>query len=137
MLEAETRFRKVEGYRGLATLAVRIEQDLLRRHHECHSQADRGGDEPTHCITMTLGTVVTVIFHDGWDNLTRLAPAAVIGFAARGTCARVARDELPVGESGPTAVYRLADCPLFEPISAAVGHHPRPPPALAGSYQLS
>jgi len=31
MLEAETRFRKVEGYRGLATLAVRIEQDLLRR----------------------------------------------------------------------------------------------------------
>jgi putative transposase len=31
MLNAETRFRKVEGYRGLATLAVRIEQDLLRR----------------------------------------------------------------------------------------------------------
>ena len=31
MLEAETRFRKVEGYRGLATLAVKIEQDLLRR----------------------------------------------------------------------------------------------------------
>ena len=31
MLEAETRFRKVEGYRGLATLAVKIETDLLRR----------------------------------------------------------------------------------------------------------
>jgi putative transposase len=31
MLEAETRFRKVEGYRGLATLAVKIEQDLLRK----------------------------------------------------------------------------------------------------------
>ena len=31
MLEAETRHRKVEGYRGLATHAVRIEQDLLRR----------------------------------------------------------------------------------------------------------
>ena len=31
MLEAESRFRKVEGYRGLATLAVKIEQDLLRR----------------------------------------------------------------------------------------------------------
>jgi putative transposase len=31
MLEAETRFRKVEGFRGLATLAaVEIEQDLLR-----------------------------------------------------------------------------------------------------------
>ena len=31
MLEAETRFRKVEGYRGLANLAVAIERDLLRR----------------------------------------------------------------------------------------------------------
>jgi putative transposase len=31
MLEAETRFRKVEGYRGLATLALKIEADLLRR----------------------------------------------------------------------------------------------------------
>ena len=31
MLEAETRFRKVQGYRGLATLAVKIEQDLLRK----------------------------------------------------------------------------------------------------------
>ena len=32
MLEAETRFRKVPGYRGLATLAVKIEHDLLQRH---------------------------------------------------------------------------------------------------------
>jgi putative transposase len=31
MLEAETRFRKVQGYRGLANLAVKIEADLLRR----------------------------------------------------------------------------------------------------------
>ena len=31
MLEAETRFRKVEGYRGLATLAVKIEQDIIRK----------------------------------------------------------------------------------------------------------
>ncbi len=30
MLEAETRFRKVQGYRGLAHLAVAIEHDLLR-----------------------------------------------------------------------------------------------------------
>ena len=30
MLEAESRFRKVEGYRGLAGLAVKIERDLLR-----------------------------------------------------------------------------------------------------------
>ena len=32
MLEAETRFRKVPGYRGLATLAVKIEHDLLQPH---------------------------------------------------------------------------------------------------------
>jgi transposase-like protein len=31
MLEAETRFRKVQGYRGLANLAVAIEHDLNRR----------------------------------------------------------------------------------------------------------
>jgi putative transposase len=31
MLEAETRFRKVEGYRGLANLATAIEHDLTRR----------------------------------------------------------------------------------------------------------
>jgi transposase-like protein len=31
MLEAETRFRKVQGHRGLATLAVKIEHDLLRK----------------------------------------------------------------------------------------------------------
>ena len=31
MLEAETRFRKVQGYRGLATLAVKIEHDLLHK----------------------------------------------------------------------------------------------------------
>ena len=31
MLEAESRFRKVEGYRGLANLAIAIERDLTRR----------------------------------------------------------------------------------------------------------
>jgi transposase-like protein len=31
MLEAEGRFRKVQGYRGLANLAVAIEHDLTRR----------------------------------------------------------------------------------------------------------
>jgi len=31
MLEAESRFRKVPGYRGLASLAVKIEQDLFRK----------------------------------------------------------------------------------------------------------
>jgi putative transposase len=34
MLEAETRFRKVEGYRGLAQLAVAIEHDLTKRRNK-------------------------------------------------------------------------------------------------------
>jgi hypothetical protein len=33
MLEAESRFRKVPGYRGLAQLAVAIERDLIRHRH--------------------------------------------------------------------------------------------------------
>jgi len=37
MLEAETRFRKVQGYRGLANLAVKIEHDLLRRQQAAHT----------------------------------------------------------------------------------------------------
>ena len=43
MLEAETRFRKVEGYRGLATLAVKIEQDLLRKRQLDTLHINRGG----------------------------------------------------------------------------------------------
>jgi putative transposase len=43
MLEAETRFRKVQGYRGLATLAVKIEQDLLRKHQlDSYTSAEEG-----------------------------------------------------------------------------------------------
>ena len=49
MLEAETRFRKVEGYRGLATLAVKIEHDLLR-----NRQPD------THTSTQETKTAITV-----------------------------------------------------------------------------
>ena len=41
MLEAETRFRKVEGYRGLATLAVKVEHDLIRKRQlDSHTSAD-------------------------------------------------------------------------------------------------
>src|SRR5271154_2145735 len=40
MLEAETRFRKVQGYRGLATLAVKIETDLLRRRQAAHQTTE-------------------------------------------------------------------------------------------------
>jgi hypothetical protein len=34
MLEAETRFRKVEGYRGLARLAVTIERELTNHRNK-------------------------------------------------------------------------------------------------------
>jgi putative transposase len=37
MLEAETRFRKVEGYRGLAQLAVKVETDLIHRRNNRHN----------------------------------------------------------------------------------------------------
>lgn len=36
MLEAEGRFRKVEGYRGLAQLAVQVEADLIRQRNQRH-----------------------------------------------------------------------------------------------------
>jgi transposase-like protein len=38
MLEAEGRFRKVQGYRGLAQLAVHIEADLIRRRNLLHTE---------------------------------------------------------------------------------------------------
>jgi len=38
MLEAETRFRKVEGYRGLAQLAVHVETDLTKRRHQLRAE---------------------------------------------------------------------------------------------------
>jgi hypothetical protein len=34
MLEAETRFRKVEGYRGLANLAIAVEHDLTHKRNK-------------------------------------------------------------------------------------------------------
>ncbi len=42
MLEAETRFRKVQGYRGLANLAIAIEHDLTRRRNAAHQQLTAG-----------------------------------------------------------------------------------------------
>ena len=38
MLEAEGRFRKVQGYRGLAQLAIHIEADLIRRRNLPHTE---------------------------------------------------------------------------------------------------
>ena len=49
MLEAKTRFRKVEGYRGLAHLAIAIEHDLRRRRATV-----------THTPTEEVVTTVTV-----------------------------------------------------------------------------
>jgi transposase-like protein len=42
MLEAETRFRKVAGYRGLAHIALAIEHDLTRRRDAAHQQLTAG-----------------------------------------------------------------------------------------------
>jgi putative transposase len=42
MLEAETRFRKVQGYRGLAHIAVAIEHDLTRRRNAAHQELTTG-----------------------------------------------------------------------------------------------
>ena len=49
MLEAETRFRKVQGYRGLASLAVKIEHDLLRKRQ---LESDTSAEEATTTATM-------------------------------------------------------------------------------------
>jgi hypothetical protein len=35
----QTRFRKVAGYRGLATIAIAIERDLYRRRHHLEQEA--------------------------------------------------------------------------------------------------
>jgi putative transposase len=40
MLEAESRFRKVDGYRGLATIAVAIDRDLYRRRHHLKQEVN-------------------------------------------------------------------------------------------------
>jgi putative transposase len=48
MLEAENRFRKVQGYRGLANLAVAIEHDLLRRRQQArHATIEEEAAAPT------------------------------------------------------------------------------------------
>jgi transposase-like protein len=44
MLEAETRFRKVEGYRGLAQLAIHIETDLIKRRHQLQAELTPAAD---------------------------------------------------------------------------------------------
>ena len=38
MLEAETRFRKVEGWRGPAQLAGHVEADLIKRRNQLNAE---------------------------------------------------------------------------------------------------
>jgi hypothetical protein len=47
MLEAETRFRKVQGHRGLANLAVKIEADPLRRRQATTHTTEEDTTAPT------------------------------------------------------------------------------------------
>jgi putative transposase len=44
MLEAETRFRKVEGHRGLAQLAIHIETDLIKQRHQLQAELTPAAD---------------------------------------------------------------------------------------------
>ena len=68
MLEAETRFRKVEGYRGLANLAVKIDRTSSVSVN-LTVNISRGGDRSTSYVTIPTWAAATVNFHDERDNL--------------------------------------------------------------------
>ena len=101
MLEAETRFRKVEGYRGLANLAVAIEQrpppSVVKVSLTPHP---RRTHHNTHCVTIHNRTVVTTNFYGERDNLLRedavLAPEEQAG-APRRPAFRLQRDDETAG----------------------------------------
>ena len=91
MLEAETRFRKVQGYRGLANLAVAIEHDLIRRRNTAHE----GAHHRPHCVTMTPGPP-SPKFHD--DGATSCRSRAVAGVDhADHVAAELERHQAPPG----------------------------------------
>jgi hypothetical protein len=50
MLEAESRFRKVPGYRGLAQIAIAIERDLIIRHRQTLTHTT--SKEPTEAVAV-------------------------------------------------------------------------------------
>ena len=68
MLEAETRFRNVEGYRGLANLAVAIERDLTRRRRVSTTPEPRRTPRHSLCNHDNPG-LPSPKFHDGRGNL--------------------------------------------------------------------
>jgi transposase-like protein len=55
MLEAQRQFRKIIGYKDLATLVIAIERDNDRspRSHRRRSHPDQGDDYARHCLTVT------------------------------------------------------------------------------------
>ena len=68
MLEAETRFRKVKGYRGLANLAVEIEHDLLRsRQPDTHTSTQE--TKTASLCNHEPGPPPPLNFHGARDNL--------------------------------------------------------------------
>ena len=69
MLEAETRFRRVEGFRGLATLAVKIEHDMLLTVNLTVTHQPRRPPQPSLCNHATRARRHRAIFHGERDNL--------------------------------------------------------------------
>jgi hypothetical protein len=70
MLEAESRFRKVEGYRGLAGLAIKIEHDLPVTVNLTPTHHPGRPHPPSLCNHVPKGRRRQSNFHDARDNLT-------------------------------------------------------------------
>ena len=104
MLEAESRFRKVQGYRGLANLAVAIEHDLLRRRQQtgCATIEEEAAALD---VTIQPGTAVTVNFHDERGNLL---PRRQTGSLARALVSGRTRHGPDAGPRGMARVGRGA-----------------------------
>src|SRR5450755_119478 len=61
MLEAESRFRNVQGRPRPRQPRSRDRTRPTPSPSECHSHPNRGGRRSTHCVTMTPGTAVTKV----------------------------------------------------------------------------
>jgi hypothetical protein len=69
VLEAETRFRKVQGYRSLAQPRSQDRTRPTPTPRTSRPNHNRGGSRRSHCVTITPRTAVTVKFHDERGNL--------------------------------------------------------------------